>query len=256
ANSLSHTILIGIVLAFLFASKCWEGEMFSLTTLLLGSFAASLLTAFLTEGLIRFFRLQEDASVGFVFSTLFALGVLLVTLFTKDVHLGTEAIMGNADALQPTDFRFAALLFLFNLSIVTLFYRKLQISSFDRHYANSLGISSNMLHFLLLSLSSMICVSAFRAVGVLLVLAFLTGPFLTARLFSHRLAVLLFLTPFLGALACFIAVAFSRHFLSFYGFPLSTGGIAVGVIGCMYGLAIWLKSFFTSIKKSATLTSN
>ena len=77
ANSLSHTVLLGIVAAFLIASKFWGGEMFSLSTLILGGFAAALLTALLTEGLIRVFRLQEDASVGFVFSTLFALGVLL-----------------------------------------------------------------------------------------------------------------------------------------------------------------------------------
>lgn len=243
ANSLSHTILLGIVLAFLCASKIWGGEMFSPMTLLLGSFAAAFLTAVLTEGLTRFFRLQEDASVGLVFSMLFALGILLVTLYTKDVHLSVEAIMGNADALQSSDFKFASLLACSNLFLLLAFYRQLKISAFDRQYALTLGIPASFFHFLLLFLSSAVCVAAFRAVGVLLVLAFLTGPYLTARLFSNRLSHLLWLTPSIGILASGIGVAFSRSALSSFGLPLSTGGVVVCVIGLFYGIGVFFKSF-------------
>lgn len=243
ANSLSHTILLGIVLAFLFASNLWGGEMFSPTTLLLGSFAAAFLTAALTEGLTRFFRLQEDASVGLVFTALFALGILLVTLYTKDVHLSVEAIMGNADALQGSDFTFASILAVLNLFIFVIFYRQLKISAFDRQYASTLGIPASFFHFLLLFLSSAVCVGAFRAVGVLLVLAFLTGPYLTARLFCSRLSRLLWLTPVLGIVASGIGVAFSRYALSSFGLPLSTGGVVVCVIGLFYGIGIFFKSF-------------
>jgi manganese/zinc/iron transport system permease protein len=216
ANSLSHTILLGIVLAFLFASSLWGGEMFSPSTLMLGSLAAALLTAAFTEGLVKFFRLQEDASVGLVFSALFALGILLVTLYTRDVHLSVEAIMGNADALQASDFKFASLL-------------------------AALGVPASFFHFLLLFLSSAVSVGAFRAVGVLLVLAFLTGPYLTARLFSSRLSRLLWISPALGILASGIGVALSRHMLSAFGLPLSTGGVVVCAIGLIYGIGIFLK---------------
>jgi manganese/zinc/iron transport system permease protein len=86
--------------------------------------------------------------------------------------------------------------------------------------------------------------SAFRSVGVLLVLAFLVGPYLTARLFCHRLSVLVSVTPVLGVLASFIGVAISSHFLSVYGLPLSTGGIVVMVMGLFYVLAALLKFVF------------
>ena len=74
ANSLSHTILLGIVGAFL----CLGGSvLFDFSHLLLGALIASVLTAFLTEGLVKWFRLTEDASVGLIFTFLFGLGIVL-----------------------------------------------------------------------------------------------------------------------------------------------------------------------------------
>ena len=243
ANSLSHTILLGIVMAFLLSSKMWGGEMFSPSTLLLGSFAAAFLTAVFTEGLVKFFRLQEDASVGLVFSALFALGILLVTLYTRDVHLSAEAIMGNADALQSGDFKFASFLASLNVFVLAIFYRHLKISAFDRHYASILGVPASFFHFLLLFLSSAVCVGAFRAIGVLLVLAFLTGPYLTARLLSNRLSRILWISPLLGIFASCIGVALSRSMLSTFKLPLSTGGVVVCVIGLLYAIGIFYKSY-------------
>jgi len=240
ANSLSHTILLGIVLAYLLTSSLWGGGMFDLSTLLIGAALAALITAFLTEGFVRFFRLQEDASVGFVFTTLFALGIVLVTLYTKNAHLGVEAVMGNADALHISDLRAAFWIALLNFCTVGCFYRQFQISSFDGNFAKTIGISSGLFHFLLLFLSATVCIGSFRSVGVLLVLAFLVGPYLTARLFSDRLCILLFLSPLLGILASLIGVALSRHLLSVYDLPLSTGGIVVSIIGLFYVMAFFL----------------
>lgn len=242
ANSLSHTILLGIVSAYLFASSLWGGAMFDLSTLLIGAAIAAFLTAFFTEGFIRFFRLQEDASVGLVFTTLFALGIVLVTLYTRNVHLGVEAVMGNADALSFSDFRTASFVALSNISIIALFYRQFQIASFDKNFAKTLGISSGFFHFLLLFLAATVCIAAFRSVGVLLVLAFLVGPYLTARLFSNRLSTLLTLSPLFGILASLTGVALSRHLLSVYDLPLSTGGIVVTLIGLFYVVALFIKS--------------
>ncbi len=241
ANALSHTILLGIIGAFLCASFFWGGAMFDPITLLLGALIAAFLTAILTEGIVRLFRIQEDASVGLVFSTLFALGVVLATVFTRNAHLSSEAVMGNADALQGSDFQLSAISAVFNIGAVLLFYKQLQISSFDRSYALTLGVRSGFFHFLLLFLSAAVCVGAFRAVGVLLVLAFLTGPYLTARLFCNRLSHLLIISPAIGILASMIGVAFSRHLLSVYGLPLSTGGIVVCILGLFYGIAVFFK---------------
>ena len=242
ANALSHTILLGIVSSFLLTSFLWGGSLFDSSTLLFGSLAAAFLTALCTEGFVRFFHLQEDASVGLVFSTLFSLGVLLVTLFTRNIHLSIEAVTGNVDALSWADFCFSFHLAFLNLAIVLIFYRPLQITSFDCHYAKTLGIHSDRFRFLLLCQTAFVCVVAFRAVGVFLVLAFLVGPYLTARLFTHRLHKLLILTPIIGILASLAGVAVARHILSVYAVPLSTGGIVVCMIGLFFAGSFGVKN--------------
>lgn len=250
ANSLSHTILLGIISSFLILGG---SSLFDLSHLLLGALIAALVTALLTEGLIKFFRLQEDASIGLVFTSLFALGIVLVTLFTRDLHLGVEAIMGNADALMPSDFRLAALLVGINGCTIFLFYRHFKLASFDRSLAQTLGVHSSFFHFLLLFLAAATCVGAFRAVGVLLVLAFLVGPYLIARLFCDRLKYLLLWSSLIGIGASLFGVALSRHFLSAYGFALSTGGIVTCSIGFFYLVGVAAKKIylFTLSRRSA-----
>ncbi len=238
ANSISHTILLGISLSALVAGALWGGGIFHLPTLLIGSLLAALLTSFFTEGLTRFFRLQEDASIGLVFTALFALGIVIVTLYLRDAHLGVEAVMGNADALQLDDVWLPTLFIGVNAVAVTLFFKQFQIGSFDRNLAQTLGIPVGFFRYLLLFLTSATCIGAFRSVGVLLVLAFLTGPYLTARLFSHRLPRLIVLTSAFGALAAMVGVALSRHLLTVYDLPLSTGGLVVVTVGLQYVIAV------------------
>jgi len=238
ANSLSHTILIGIVIAFLI---CSQGSMFDFTHLLIGALCAALFTALCTEGLVKYFRLTEDASVGLIFTFLFASGILLVTLCMRDVHLGVESVMGNADALVLSDVRTALYLVLINGGVIFLFYRHFQLSSFDRAFAQVLGLPGNVFHFLLLFLVAITCTGAFRAVGVLLVLAFLVGPYLTARLFCHRLPRILGWSCLIGMGAVLCGVALTRHILSMYDLPLSTGGMVVCMIGVIYFLGLGVK---------------
>ena len=237
ANSLSHTILLGISLAAIAAGALWGGEWFDLTTLLVGSLIAALLTAFFTETLTRFFRLQEDASIGLVFTGLFALGITIVTLYLRDVHLGVEAVMGNCDALHFSDIRFPALFIGINSVALLLFFKQFQLASFDKNLAQTLGLRVGFFRYLLLFLTAATCIGAFRAVGVILVLAFLTGPYLTARLFSHRLGPLLIWTPIVGVVAALLGVAISRHLLNVHGLGLSTGGLVTMMIGLIYVVA-------------------
>jgi manganese/zinc/iron transport system permease protein len=166
-----------------------------------------------------------------------SLGIILVTVFMRDVHLGIEAVMGNADILQMSDLKMSAALALWNLGFIVLFYRPLKIVSFDQNLARSLGIAANFFHFMLLFLAAAVCISAFRAVGVLLVLSFLTGPFLTARLFSQKLKNLLILTPAIGISASILSVLLSRFVLQIFDLPLSTGGLTACLIGAIYAVS-------------------
>lgn len=242
ANSLSHTILLGIVAAYLIMPGRGSGEGFDLPLLLFASLLTALLTTFLTQWLTQKVRLQEDASIGLVFTTLFALGIVFVTLFTRHVHLGTEAIMGNIDALHISDLKLIGFVALLNFVAITAFFKEFKITSFDASFARTLGISPSFYAILLMILVSATSIAAFRAVGVLLLLAFLVGPVLTARLFTHRLSLLIPIAAGIGALCSFVGVALSRHILTVYGFGLSTAGIVVVLIGLVFALALLRKT--------------
>ncbi len=252
ANSLSHTILLGIVIAFLLTQGNFfshdPGTTFNIQAMLFASFFMGLVTTFLTELLTKTAKLQEDASIGLVFTTLFALGIILVTVFTREAHIGTEVVMGNVDILNIEDFKLVYLALALNLSLGLLFFKEYTITTFDEPLAKSLGISTLFFNYLLMLQVSATVVSGFRAVGVLMILAFLTAPPLTARLLTHNLKKMVLLAAAIGVLGSFIGVALSRHLLSVYGIALSTGGLTVCVLGVIYALvaAGWL------IKKKRT----
>ncbi len=243
ANSLSHTILLGLAISFLLSRIFLGGDgQVPLGILLIGASASALLTALFTGSLTRLFRLQEDASVGLVFTTLFSLGIVAVTIFTRDAHIGVEAVMGNADGLRSSDLSTAAFLAFGNAALVGLFFWPLQFSAFDRPAAKAMGMPCGFFHALILFLTAASCIGAFRAVGVLLVLSFLVGPYLIARLFSHRLGRLLILSAAIGCAASLFGVALSRHLLTAYGLALSTGGIVSALLAFFYALAACVKN--------------
>ncbi len=242
ANSLSHTILFGIVLSYLillpFAGA--ESKPFhtlSLTTLLIASFITAILTTLLTQGLTHLMKIQEDASIGLVFTTLFALGIVLVTMFTRNTHIGTEAIMGNVDALHIHDLKLISIIALVDFILVALFYKEFQMTAFDEGLAKALGFSPSIFNYLLMVMTAATVIGAFRAVGVLLVLAFLVGPVLTARLFTDHLKKLIGLSMAIGFVCSFCAVALTRHLLTVYQMPLSTSGMVATLLGLAYFLA-------------------
>lgn len=238
ANSLSHTILIGIVLAYFFSmgsAHDHEGPTASMLSLLLASLLMGLLTTYLTEFLTKTCRLQEDASIGLVFTSLFALGIVLITLLTRDAHIGTEAVMGNADALHREDLFWVALVAAGNLLLLFLFFKEYQLTTFDRGLAYALGFSPMLFNYLLMTQVSVTAITSFRAVGVILVLAFMTGPVLAARLVvNSNLKSLLIVSAMIGVVSCLLGVAATRHMFTVYGMPLSTTGVVVCTIAALF----------------------
>ncbi len=234
ANSLSHTILLGIVVAILIVSP--SEPVLKLPTL----FIAAVVTAFVTVGMTRLIgkasHVKEDASIGLSFTTLFALGLVALMLFTKNAHIGTEAVMGNLDAVHVDDLALSGGIALVNIVVLTLIYPWLKALSFDRAFASSVRLPCTLVDALFLLLLAATSMAAFRAIGVLLVLAFLTGPVLTARLFCHRLPLVIVVSMSIGAIVALLSVGIARHILSIYQVPLSTAGIAVVLIGLIFAL--------------------
>lgn len=245
AHSLSHTILLGIVLAFIAVSVWSRVHNFSLNMpiLLLAAFFTSVLTGCATCACVRYLRLPYDASTGFVFSTLFALGVVAVSIFTSNTHIGVESVMGNVDLLHFDDIYTALFLLLINIAVILLLYRPLFVSTFDFFFAETIGIRGRLLEYILLFLTSATVMGSFRAVGVVLVLSLLITPSLCARLLTHRMCHMLWIAPVVGALTSVMGVALGRHIYTVYQVPLSTGGLIVTLQGVVYGLLGALKTY-------------
>ncbi len=247
ANAISHTILVGIMATYLLL-LVWGKRELALAGLpfsfsLVSALIAGLVTACFTEFLHRKAKVQEDASIGLVFTSLFALGVFCVTLFTHNAHVGTELVMGSADALKREDVASSWYALALTTSVIFLFFKEFKITTFDPLLARSFGISPALYNFFLLLLTSLVVMSSFRAVGVFMVLALLVIPPLTARLFCHSLFHLLGVAMAIGGGVSLIGVALSRHLLSIYGVGLSTGGVVVCSLTTLYVISILASSW-------------
>lgn len=257
ANSLSHTMLLGIVVAYIWTHQGIFGEMtkhvsqepMNMELMLAVSIVTGLITAFFTEFIHRVLKLQEDSSIGLVFTFFFALGITLVTLFTRNLHIGTEVVMGNVDGLQLNDCKLAYLIFALNSLLIVLFFKELTLTTFDPAFSLTLGLSPIFFSYLLMTQVSATATGAFRAVGVIMTLSFLTGPVLTARLLTHNLKKMILLSMGIGSAASVIGVALSRHLLTVYDMPLSTGGIVVCVITFLFVITLLFKQIHFSLPK-------
>lgn len=243
ANSLSHTILLGIVLAYSLQRNIQGGVLEVVHTHLSNGilFAAAIFTGattcFLTEYLHKTLRLQEDASIGLIFTAFFAMGIVLLTVLSRNAHIGTEVLMGNVDALQLEDIQFIWILVGINALLCLLFFKEYVLLSFDPALGHLFGLSPAFFNYLLMAQVSLTVIGAFRAVGIILVLAFITGPILTARFFAHRLKTVIGYAALISSAASLLGVAFSRHCLSAYALAIPTGGCVIAFMSLFFFLS-------------------
>jgi manganese/zinc/iron transport system permease protein len=192
-DAISHAVLPGIAAAFL-----WTGSRSPLAAIV-GAAVVGVLTVWLTEFIRRYGRVEESAAIGVVFTALFALGLMMVAR-TDHVDLDPSCVLyGNLETIildmVPTPLgpipRVAielGCIFLFNLTIVCLFYRQWTLSTFDPGLAVAQGIPAGLFHYLLAAMVAVTCIVAFRAVGNILVIAMLIVPSAIAYLCCWRLS--------------------------------------------------------------------
>jgi len=208
SDSITHTILLGIVLAFFLT------EDLSSPLLIAGAALMGVATVWLTETLMNTRLMSEDSAVGIVFPLLFSIAIILITRYAGSVHLDTDSVLLGELAFAPFDrmvvfgvdigakaiYTSGALL-LINVILITMFYKELKIVTFDPMLASLLGFSPGLVHYGLMTLVSLTAVGAFEAVGSVLVVAFMIGPPLTAYLLTDELKKMLLLSAGFGALS-------------------------------------------------------
>jgi manganese/zinc/iron transport system permease protein len=242
-DAISHAVLPGLVIAFLIA-----GSRESLP-MVLGASAFGMLATFLIQFFHRRAGLANDASIGVNFTFLFAIGVILISLYARQVDLDQDCVLYGEIAyvsldqltlpegtrIGPRDmWRMLACLAAVVLCIAA-FYHRLLITSFDPHYARATGLRVDFWHYLLMALVSLTTVLAFDAVGAILVVAFLTVPPAAALLVSKRLTPMLLLAALFGSLSAALG----------YGLAAQTGGSIAGAMAVVAGL-IWIAAYATS----------
>ncbi len=207
ADAISHTVLLGIVGGYL-VSRSLEGP-----SLLIGAVVVGLLTALFVQ-LLSGKGVQADAAIGVVFTFLFAVGVILLSVFAGNIHLDVDhALMGeitfipwdtfewNGMELGPKAVWLLLFVFLVNLLIISLCYKEFKISSFDPEMAVAIGIPVLFLHYLQMGMLSITTVASFDSVGAILVVAMLIVPASTAYLLTDRLLSMLFISAGIGVIS-------------------------------------------------------
>ncbi len=201
-DAISHSILPGIAVAFLLSASVSVPAMFA------GAVIAGVLTTLLIEFIHRKSRIKPDAAIGIVFTTLFAIGVVIISQWVNDVHLDAdcvlygeigliplhESILLGGLNLGPRPLVAMGFVTVLDLVLVMVFYRFLLATSFDPGLARSLGMPVELVHYGLMIALALTIVAAFEAVGVVLVIAMLIFPAVTAGFFCERLPALLWST--------------------------------------------------------------
>ena len=208
SDSITHTILLGIVLAFFMVQDL------SSPLLIGGAAVIGVVTVWLTETVTKTRLVSEDSAIGIVFPLLFSVAIILITRYAGSVHLDTDSVLLGELAFAPFDrlvifghdigakaIYTAGFLLLLNIAFITLFYKELKISTFDPMLAAILGFSPALLHYGLMTLVSLTTVGAFEAVGSVLVVAFMIAPPATAYLLTDDLKRMLLLSALFGALS-------------------------------------------------------
>lgn len=258
-DAISHAVLPGIVAAYLISNSR------NSLIMLLGAAVFGMLTTFLIELFYKRARLQADASIGITFTWLFAIGVIMVSLFSGNVDLDQDCVLYgdiayvpfdliyyNESNLGPAPFWLQSGNLVAVLGLIIFGYRGLFITSFDESFARGLGISTGSWHYALMAAVSVTVVLSFNAVGAILVVAFLVVPPATAYLISKSLNNMIILTAFFGATS---AIA-GFYLADWWSASISAGmAVAAGILFVIVFLftafrnAVWRKTHRNSFEK-------
>jgi manganese/zinc/iron transport system permease protein len=245
-DAISHAVLPGLVVAF------WIMGSRNSLTMFVGAAGVGLLTALLTQLIHRWGNVDEHASMGVVFTTLFAVGLVLIAQpFAASVDLDARCVLYGSLELAPLlhsmtvagrEIPHAAItlsaVLVVNIVFIVLLFKELKIASFDPNLATTVGYNANLLHYLLMGIVAMTTVAAFEAVGSILVVCMLIVPGAAARLLTDRLASMLLVAAGVAILGAGLGHGVARELPPLLGHPdldMSSAGSMATVIGLLFG---------------------
>lgn len=218
-DAVSHAVLPGVVLAYLL------GAPFAVGAFVFGAGAVALI------GWVRATsRVKEDAAIGVVFTTVFAVGVVLISVTPSQVDL-SHILFGNVLGTSDADLVQVLMLGLVAGAVLVLKRRDITVYAFDRVHAQVIGLPVRRIGVLLLGLLAVSVVVALQAVGVVLAVAMLITPGATAYLLTDRIWRMLWVAPAIAAACAVVGVWAS------YALDVASAGLVVVCQGLAFGIA-------------------
>lgn len=251
-DAISHAILPGLAMAFILTASR------DVVPMLLGATVVGVLTAGLSAAIHRWGRIPEDAAMGVVFTSLFAVGVIMMAWMPRSLDLDPGCVLygvlesTSLDTVHiagielPRAFTSLSVTLLLAAGFVTLCYKELKLTSFDPALASALGYSVALIHYTFISLVAATAVVSFEAVGSILVIVMLIAPGATAHLLTDRLGRMILLAAGLATLS-----SVSGYLLAIYLDTSASGMISV-VSGAQFALAVFAAPRHGIISKAIT----
>ncbi|CAM3111205.1 MAG: metal ABC transporter permease [Pseudolactococcus laudensis] len=218
-DAISHAVLPGVAVAYMLGIN-----------LLFGASIFGILAAMLIGYVASHSKLKNDTAIGIVFSAFYALGFILISLAESSSNLH-HILFGNVLAVSDNDLITTTCVLIAVILFVVIFYKELLITSFDETFAQTYGLKTQMVHYALMLMLTLVTVSSLQTVGIILVVAMLITPAATAFLWTNKLHWMLVDSAIFGALAALIGL-----FLS-YTFNWASGPAIVLVAAFIFGVS-------------------
>lgn len=215
-DAISHAVLPGVVLAYMI------GIPYSI-----GAFVFALLSVVIIGAIKNNTKIKEDAVMGIVFTTLFALGLILISRTVSSVDL-MHVLFGYVLGISDSAAFYTIATSIAVAGVILAFRRTLLLYCFDQTHAQSIGIPVRAVHYLLLVLLALTITASLQTVGIILVIAMLITPGSTAFLLTKRFSPMLAI-----AVATSVISAVVGAYLSYY-LDISTGGSIVFLQGMIF----------------------
>ncbi|HGI3411785.1 TPA: metal ABC transporter permease subunit [Streptococcus agalactiae] len=218
-DAISHAVLPGVAISFIL------GINFFIGAIVFGLLSSIIITYIKENSVIK-----EDTAIGITFSSFLALGIILIGLANSTTDL-FHILFGNILAVQDSDKYMTIIVGLIVLTLITIFFKELLLTSFDPVLAKSMGMRVSFYHYLLMILLTLVAVTAMQSVGTILIVALLITPAATAYLYVKSLRTMLFLSSALGAVASVLGLYIG------YTFNIAAGSSIVLTSTFMFLLA-------------------
>ncbi|WP_033959700.1 metal ABC transporter permease [Psychroserpens jangbogonensis] len=245
SDAISHSILPGIVIGF-FITQDLNSPLLILLAAITGVITVVLVEYIQKTGLVK-----EDTAIGLVFPVLFSIGVIMIAKNANDIHLDIDAVLLGELAFAPFDrllisgidvgpksLWIIGSILIITIALLFAFFKELKLSTFDKGLAASLGFSPVVIHYGLMTVSSITTVGAFDAVGAILVVALMIAPAAAAYLLTTNLKKMLILSIVFGVFSA----------ISGYWFAHWLDASIAGSITTMLGLLFLMVYLFAPSK--------